>query len=409
MTTQNTVGVNLSGQSGTGNFAGTLSPTLVTPTLGTPASGTLTNCTGLSLTSGVSGILPVANGGSGTGTAFTAGSIVFAGASGVYSQNNAQLTWDNTYNSLVVGGTGSGTNRICAYLINAVDTSTAGQGQIQIANSNATNGFGSSITFCVSSNTFAVGAKILFVRTGSQSDGYLSFFTKSDGSLSNATEKMRIAQAGNVLIGTTTDAGQLLQVAGTASISGHVTLEGVTSTGATGTGNLVFSSSPTFITPTLGAATATTIAFSPTTGGLIGTTTNDNASTGNVGEFITSNITSASALSMSTGTPLNITSISLTAGDWDIKANVSFIPAATTSITRLVGWSSATSATLPDASLYSSNIWTAFVPGVIPVGITCPTIRVSLAVPTTIYLTGQATFTVSTMKGCGTISARRSR
>ena len=49
------------------------------------------------------GTLPVANGGTGTSTAFTTGSVVFAGASGVYSQNNAQLFWDNTNNYLGVG------------------------------------------------------------------------------------------------------------------------------------------------------------------------------------------------------------------------------------------------------------------------------------------------------------------
>lgn len=46
MTTINSVNTTLSGQSGTGSFAGTTSPTFVTPALGTPSSGVLTNCTG---------------------------------------------------------------------------------------------------------------------------------------------------------------------------------------------------------------------------------------------------------------------------------------------------------------------------------------------------------------------------
>jgi hypothetical protein len=58
---------------------------------------------GGSISSGLTGTLPVANGGTNTSTAFTAGSVVFAGSGGTYTQDNSNLFWNKDKYNFGVG------------------------------------------------------------------------------------------------------------------------------------------------------------------------------------------------------------------------------------------------------------------------------------------------------------------
>lgn len=181
-------------------------------------------------------------------------------------------------------------------------------------------------------------------------------------------------------------------------------------TDETGTGLVVFSTTPTLVTPVLGAATATTIngaTVSP--GHHSGEPSSGNALAGEIGEFVTAVTTTTG---ITTGTQTNITSISLTAGDWDVYGEISYSPAATTSFTDMYASISLTSATLDQTtfnyarySVASAGVVTAGLNNVVRAG---PR-RVSIASTTTVFLVGFTDFTVSTMSTIGGLRARRVR
>lgn len=143
-----------------------------------------------------------------------------------------------------------------------------------------------------------------------------------------------------------------------------------------------------------------------------GTTTNDDAATGNIGQITVSEVLVGSAVSLTTGTPANVTSISLTAGDWDVDGCVMFVAGGSTTSTAYHATIHTTSATLPTKPnkgaygyVYSAGGFTGGSERGMPTG----TIRYSLSSTTTVYLIAQSSFATSTMEAYGYIRARRVR
>lgn len=135
-----------------------------------------------------------------------------------------------------------------------------------------------------------------------------------------------------------------------------------------------------------------------------GTATSDSAAAGLLGELLSSGPTSQA---LTTATPANITSLLLTAGDWELSAPIQFNGAGGTTTTDLQASINTVSATL-DLTLGRSGHWRGSTVDLYFPMVLGP-LRVSLSTSTTYFLVAQAAFTGSTFGATGALHARRAR
>lgn len=149
---------------------------------------------------------------------------------------------------------------------------------------------------------------------------------------------------------------------------------------------------------------ATGLITPSSTNGIKGTATNDNANAGSVGEIITG---TTSTVSLTTGVTTNVTSISLTAGDWDVSGTLRTNPAGSTTTSSVVAGVTTTSGAF--GGLGTAVQYPYAAPAGNSVIAATPVTRLSLPATTTVYLDANVLFSVSTLTADGFIRARRAR
>lgn len=142
---------------------------------------------------------------------------------------------------------------------------------------------------------------------------------------------------------------------------------------------------------------------------LVGTTTNNNAAAGMVGEIITSGAVGPTSFPASSVYG-DLTSISLTAGDWDVTGEMTVhMNSATMSNGGLVGISTTSGNSGTGLSQGDTRQDPATPSATYDTSATLAAVRMSFAATTTVYLKFLATYSAGTPQAYGRLSARRMR